>query len=117
MSDIVGTLCNTQLTIKREQANPSVGTQGYGGDTKVSESTIMDNFPASVLQGSKGEKSDLGLPDQTRQPWYSVLMPAIDGVAILTDDLAYDADGNRYKISSCELSNLGWRLSMMYSQP
>jgi hypothetical protein len=69
-------------------------------------------WPVSLLQGPKGEKFvDPNLPESTRDPWWVILCPIIPNVHFITGDRAEDANGNRYKISSPELSTLGWRLT------
>jgi hypothetical protein len=114
--DVQAVLCNRTVDILREQADPIVGSVGYGGDVAANEISIMSGFPASMLAGTKGERADDGLPDAVRQPWYVVMMPAIAGVEILTDDIATDNLGHRYKVSSAELTDLGWRLSVALAE-
>ena len=108
--------CNMTINIMRPYSSMSIGAVGYGGDVSTQELTIMTGFPVSMLQGPKGEKSETGLVGDVRLPWYLIFMPYIEGVRILTNDVIIDQHQNRYKISSTELTPLGWRLNADYSE-
>ena len=109
--------CNRVITIARPSMESGPGAIGYGGDTKAGEVNLMVGWPASVLQGSKGEKSDVGLPGDTKNPWFTVLVPSWDGVLIRTSDIISDDIGGRYRVSSAELTDLGWRLTAQQVRP
>ena len=122
MQDIVPTssvLCNEVISIYRPAAAPPTPQAGgvpynnYNGDTANNGKgdPLAMNWPASVLQGPKGERSELQLPNDIREPWVAILMPAIPGVSIQTTDQFFTADGRRYVISSVELTRLGYRLT------
>jgi hypothetical protein len=127
---ILAIQCNRIITIKRMQTDPVTASTAapdwceipvtasipYGGDNASLETPVMTGFPCSMLEGSRGDKADSGLPDATRQPWWIVLLPAIAGTEILTDDVAYDDYGLRYKISSAELTDKGWRMNMILTE-
>jgi hypothetical protein len=108
--------CNRTLNVIRPQQQAGVGALGYGGDTAANETTLMTAWPASVLQGPKGEKSEVGLPGDVKQPWWAVLMPAWAGVTIRGGDILADDLGRRYVVSSAELTDLGWRMTAMQAQ-
>lgn len=113
--------CNRTITIARPQQQTGVGALGYGGTTPDNETALMTGWPASVLQGTKGEKNEVALPGDSRSPWWQVLVPkATDPTAgdvilrtgdIITDDLL-----RRYIISSAELTDLGWRMTASQAQ-
>jgi hypothetical protein len=107
-------LCNAVVSLQR--ADGDSGTEGAQAEyDTVSQETYTQlaiGWPASMLAGTKGEKNVEDLPDSTRDAWYIVLLPPIPGVVIQVDDVLTDALGRICKISSCELSALGWRLSV-----
>lgn len=109
--------CNRVITIARPSMESGPGAIGYGGDTKAGEENLMVGWPASVLQGSKGEKNDVGLPGDTKNPWFTVLVPSWDGVLLRTSDIITDDIGGRYRVSSAELTDLGWRLTAQQVRP
>lgn len=109
--------CNRIVNIARPQQLTGVGAVGYSGNTDADEVPLVTQYPASVLQGTKGDKSTVSLPGDVRVPWWAVLLPALPGSVVLrggdiiTDDLA-----RRYTISSAELTDLGWRIVAMQAE-
>jgi hypothetical protein len=108
--------CNRTINVLRPQQQTGVGAVGYGGDTDANETLLMQGWPASLLQGTKGEKNEVNLPGDVRNPWWQMLMPAFSGVVLQSADIVTDDIGRRYIISSAELSDLGWRCTMMSAQ-
>lgn len=102
--------CNRILNILRPQQQTGVGAQGYGGDIDGNETPLMTGWYASVLLGTKGEKIDAGLPNDTRSASWIILMPAYPGVILRSSDIVTDELARRYLISSAELTDLGWRI-------
>lgn len=109
--------CNRVITIARPSMDTGPGAIGYGGDTEEGEIPLMQNWPCSMLQGSKGEKNDVGLPSEAKNPWFNVLVPYVDGVILRTADIITDDIGGRYKLTSAELTDLGWRLTAQQVRP
>lgn len=108
--------CNRTLSAYRVSMDNAVGQIGYGGDTQQTEALLMQNWPASVLQGTKGEQNDAKLPGDVRTPWWAILMPDYNGILLRTSDILKDELGRRYIISSAELTDMGWRLTAMQAQ-
>ena len=113
---ILAVECNRTVSLSRVQAPSGVGAQGYSGMTARNEIAYASGVPCSILQGTKGEKGDAGLPGDTRLPWWSILMPAsadasLDGSPVNYGDLITDDLGRRYTVSSTELTDLGYRLT------
>ena len=106
--------CNAVLSFERPGSkDEGFGVIQYGGTEQPRN--LLTSWPASLLQGTKGERADDGLPRDSRQPWYSALLPVTPGVDIRTEDVAVDERGYRYLVSSAERSALGWRLSLAYA--
>lgn len=104
--------CNQTITVSRP-GGEAIGAGYYGGAEGATLSPLMTAWPASVIQGTKGEVGEAKLPGDTRLAWVAVLLPAYAGVQILPGDWIATAQGTPmvYTISSCELTPLGWRLS------
>lgn len=102
---------NRTINVLRPQQQTGVGAVSYNGDTVATETAIMTGWPASVLIGTKGEKSQVSLPGDTRSPWWAILMPAIAGVAIRHGDILTDDLNRRYVCASVELTDLGYRMT------
>jgi hypothetical protein len=99
--------------LRTSQAPGGGGVQGYGGTTAANEVAIMSGWPASILQGTKGERSSVNLPSDAKTPWYAILFPAYGDIVLRTSDIITDDIGRRYVISSAELSDMGWRITAM----
>jgi hypothetical protein len=102
--------CNRAVSLSRVANDPNAGAQAYGGMTANNEIAYASNAPCSILQGTKGEKNDAGLPADTRLPWWIILMPASVGT-VRYGDLLIDDLENRYIASSVELTDLGYRIT------
>lgn len=108
--------CNRVITISRPQQQIGIGAIGYGGTTPANESALMTGWPASVLQGTKGEKNEVALPGDARSPWWQILVPQWPNVTLRSGDIITDDLNRRYVISSAELTDLGWRMTAMQAQ-
>jgi hypothetical protein len=109
---ILAVQCNRTVAIIRPFAETGVGIAGYGGNTEQNQTVVVTARPCSILQGTKGEKGDANLPGDTRSPWWNVLMPYAD-TEIRPDDILVDDLSNRYTVSSCESTPLGYRMTCM----
>lgn len=113
---ILAVECNRTLNIFRPQQQTAAGVNPYGGTIDSNQTELMSGWPASVLQGTKGEKDGAVLPGDVRLPWWAILLPAYPGVTLLTADIITDDIDRRYIISSAELTDLGWRITAMQAQ-
>lgn len=113
---ILAVECNRTLNVYRAAQQATVGALPYGGNTAGSETSLMTGWPASVLQGTKGENGGVGLPGDVRLPWWAILMPAYSGVSLRAYDILSDDLNNRYVISSAEQTDLGWRITALQAQ-
>lgn len=105
--------CNQIVSVARPAQQTEVGALPYAGNPDGDETPLMMNWPASVLQGTKGEKNVVQLPADTRSPWWAILLPHAAGVTLRSSDILTDELGRRFAISSAELTDLGWRLTCM----
>lgn len=82
--------------------------------TQGGTSPVAVGWPASILeQSSRGQSSIENMPDGVSNPTWRVLMPAVAGVTIDVADLLTDDLLRSYTVNSSELTDLGWRLSVM----
>lgn len=107
---ILAVECNRTVTLSRVAPETGVGAVGYSGMTAENEIPFASAVPCSILQGTKGEKNEVGLPGDTRLPWWSILMPASVG-SVNYGDLIIDDLERRYIVSSAELTDLGYRIT------
>ncbi|GAN79779.1 hypothetical protein [Acidocella aminolytica] len=109
---ILAVQANATVTVYKAAAPAGYGVQPYGGDVEATRQEIMAGWPASILSGSHTpENGPVGLPGDARTPWKEVLLPAIAGVTITTDNFITDSAGARFQVSDAELTSMGWRLA------
>jgi len=108
--------CNRIFTVTRPTQPLGAGAVGYGGDTPGNDPILLREWPASCLEGSKGEENRVELPLDVKNPWWRVLMPEFPGVVLQASDVLTDEQGQRYLINSAELTPLGWRLKTVLKQ-
>lgn len=114
--------CNRTISFFRDAASVA-GTAGFGatqrsgnaGSQRSNKAEYLNEWPASVLEGTKGENSSAGLPDDVRSPWVKVMLPAIPGKTIETTDQFSDDLRRTFTVSSVELTDLGYRLTAAYA--
>ena len=104
--------CPRVVSLFRPAAVTTVGLSAYGGNTEATETAMMTGWPASILQGTKGERGDVSVPDNVKSPWYALRLPVLAGVTIQSGDIVTDDLSRRYTISSAELTAFGWRFTM-----
>lgn len=119
---VICVLTNRVVSFARPARPEEPGANSYGGITRGNLVPLMGNWPASVLAGGFGGREPADLPADVRLGGYDVLVPAAPrdplgrgsgiAVALRVDDLMSDDLGWKYVLSSAELSELGWRLSV-----
>jgi hypothetical protein len=102
--------CNRTLSVYQP-----VQAANYLGDVGGLGTVVLTGWPASVIQGTKGEAGAAKLPGDVRSPWFNALLPALSGVTIKVFDVAVDDEGQRYIISSVEQTPFGFRLTLSYA--
>ncbi len=114
---ILAVQCNRTVSFYRPVSQTQVGAiSGYEGNTPDTQKPLALSWPASVLQGTKGEANKVGLPGDVRSPWWVVLVPNLPGVTLDSSDIIEDDIGRRYIVSSAEQTDLGWRITAQEAQ-
>ncbi len=116
MQDTLPIYCvqaNRVISVLRGSMEAGVGQVGYGGAAGENEVMIMSGWPASILQGTKGERNEVNLPSDAKTPWFSILFPIYGDLILRTSDIITDDIDRRYVISSAELTDMGWRVTAM----
>ncbi|UZO91762.1 hypothetical protein [Roseomonas mucosa] len=109
-------ICNSRINVRRPGAPDGLGAVGYSGSTPATEVDVMRDWPASILQGGSGQRTDPHLPGDAVVPGWNILLPALPGIDIEFSDLITDHRGRRMLISSAERTGLGWRISARLAQ-
>ena len=81
---------NRVVSFARAAAPITTGVNNYGGVTATTTTTLLTEWPASVLGASGGGHPEAELPSDSTVPYWTVLLPAFPGVTILPADLMSD---------------------------
>jgi hypothetical protein len=103
---------NRALSFSRPGAPQSPGANGYAGVTAANSTTLLRDWPASVLGTSGSGRPDADLPTDSSVPYWTVLLPGAAGVVLRPSDLMTDDLGRNGIIAAAELTELGWRLTV-----
>lgn len=109
MLPILCVLTNRTISIYQQTSQPGSSYAGYTGRDAVA---VMAGWPASVLDETRAAKSPTDLPTDQAIPYWTVLLPAVNGVVLVPGLLTIDDLGRRGSITGTELTELGWRLSV-----
>lgn len=105
--------CNAIITISDPSNAPlTPGKNTYQAFNQETSPKILINCPASILQYTRMDSSNMKLPTSVRLPMYSILLPDFDGVNIKTGALIVDDSGRRLSVITCEQTKktLGLRI-------
>lgn len=103
---------NRIVSFSRPAAQSSTGANTYGGVTAANVTTLMTNWPASVLAASREGRPLANLPSDTSVSLWTVLLPACPGIVLQTADLMSDDLGRKGVVATTELTDFGWRLAV-----
>lgn len=103
---------NHQVTFSRPPAHSATGVNGYGGVTAANLVPLLERWPARVITASGAGRPSANLPGDASVGGATVLLPAFAGVTLRVADLMSDDLGRSAVVSSAELSDLGWRLTV-----
>ena len=101
------------VSFYRPSTPTGTGTGTYGGITAANMTSLLTNWPASVVGASSGGRPFAGLPgDNSTVPYWTVLVPRCPDVVLRPTDLMFDDLGRNAVVMAAELSELGWRLTV-----
>jgi hypothetical protein len=103
---------NRIASFVRPAAPGGVGVNGYGGVALSTATPLLSRWPASVLTAGSGMRPSANLPSDSTTATWTVLLPAIRGIVLRPADLMTDDLERTGTISTAELTDLGWRLTV-----
>lgn len=106
-------MTNAMLAIARPAAPVLAGVNPYGAVLPNTQTVLLSGFPASLLVGGIGDRTKAGLPDDTKVPGFTALLPAIEYVYPRVADIVTDERAERFVVTAVELVGGVWRLSMV----
>lgn len=104
-------MTNATLALARPGASGQAGLNGYGAVGPETDVPVLSGFPASLLAGGTGDRTRNGLPDDTKVPGFTILLPAVQGVVPQVADILINDRNERYAVTSVEEMGGVWRFS------
>jgi hypothetical protein len=111
---LLPTLCvstNRMVSFWRPAAPSNTGVNDYGGATPATNTLLLSNWPASVLDATGRARAEPNLPVTTAEPYWTVLLPALSEVVLSPSDLITDDLTRGAVVTAAELTDLGWRIT------
>lgn len=108
---VVMTNCVARLA--RPAAPVLAGLNPYGAVLPQTETVLVTDYPASLLVGGIGDRTRIGLPDDTRVPGFTALLPVVAEVQPRVADVFSDERGERFIVTAVEQVAAVWRLSLV----
>ena len=102
---------NRIVSFSRPAAPSSTGANSYGGMVPSGNIPLLTGWPASVLGASGPGHPEADLPGDSTVPYWTVLLPAWQGVVLQPADLLTDDLGRNATVSAAEMTDLGWRIT------
>jgi hypothetical protein len=106
-------MTNAVVTLGRPAPPVLAGLNPYGAVLPATQTVLLSGFPASLLAGGVDDRTRAGLPDDTKVPGFTSLLPAVPGVRPHVADILTDERGERFVVTAAELLNGVWRLSLV----
>jgi len=106
-------MTNGILNLSRPAGAVLPGANPYGAPLANTQTPLISGFPASLLLGGIGDRTRAGLPDDTKLPGFTALLPAVEGVQPCVADIATNDRGERYVVTAVESVGGIWRLSLI----
>ena len=106
-------MTNATVTLARPGAPMAAGLNAYGAVLPGTETILIQSFPASLLIGGMGDRTRVGLPDDTKLPGFSAMLPAVNCVQPQVGDILSDERAERFIVTAVELVGGVWRLSLV----
>ena len=98
------------IEVERSRVSTTVGAGSYGGTGALSSTTVLSAWPASIIHATGVGLNPMELPATVAPGNWEVLLPAVAGVVLRTNDRVSDDLGRSASITAAEHSDLGWRV-------
>jgi len=103
---------NRVVTFSRPATQDRIGPGGYAGIQRATLRPLLTDWPASVLAAGAARGAPAHLPADLPAAHWAVLLPAWPGICLQPGDRMTDDLNRAAIVTSAELSDLGWRLSV-----
>ena len=104
-----------RLSFARPSGPVSAGANAYGGVARSTASGVLTNWPAAVAAPGAMGQTELATATAVQQVVWSVLLPPLEWLALLSGDMMTDDLGRAGVVEIAEYTELGWRLAVRQS--
>ena len=106
-------MTNAVVSLVRPEKPVLPGLNGYSAFTADTERGLISSFPASLLIGGVSDRTKQGLPDDTKVPGFTAILPVVAGVTPRVGDIMLDDMERRFVVTSLESISAVWRFSLV----
>lgn len=106
-------MTNANVSLVRPAAPAVAGLNPYSAVLPGTETVLIAGFPASLLLGGVDDRTRAGLPDDTKLPGFTALLPAVENIAPNVADILLNGGNERYVVIAVERLHALWRLSLV----
>jgi hypothetical protein len=106
-------MTNSVVALSRPAAPVLAGVNPYGAVLPGTMTALITGFPASLLTGGLGDRTKAGLPDDTRVPGFTALLPVVPCVQPRVADILTNERAERFVVTAVETVSGVWRLSLV----
>lgn len=106
-------MTNTVVSLARPAPPVLAGLNPYGAVLPGTQTILIAGFPASLLVGGIGDRTKAGLPDDTKVPGFTALLPAVESVEPHVADILINDRAERFIVTAVERASSVWRLSLV----
>ncbi len=106
-------MTNAVVSMVRPERPILAGLNGYGAITMDTETYLFSGFPGSLLIGGVSDRTKQGLPDDTKVPGFTAILPVVAGVIPRVGDIMLDDMERRFVVTSVESIGSVWRFSLV----
>ena len=103
---------NTTVSMIRPAAPVFAGLNQYNAILPGTENILISDFPANLVRGGVSDRTHVGLPDDTKIPGFTALIPRVNGVQPRVADILLNNAEQRYVVNGIEQIFGIWRISL-----
>jgi hypothetical protein len=106
-------MTNSVVNLARPAAPILAGLNQYGAVLPGTQTMLIAGYPASLLIGGVDDRTRAGLPDDTKLPGFTALLPVAGKVQPHVADILTNERDERFIVTAVEQVAAVWRLSLV----
>jgi hypothetical protein len=106
-------MTNSVVNLARPAAPVLAGLNQYGAVLPGTQTMLIAGYPASLLVGGVDDRTRAGLPDDTKLPGFTALLPVAGKVQPHVAGILTNERDERFIVTAVEQVAAVWRLSLV----